>query len=218
MTSEHAEIFGRVDYPVLGPDTTNEMVRTACTVAVDVGLGSVTVNGSKVKFASILTADTPVRVIAVVGGFPVGQVHTAVKPFEAALAVQQGAAEIDLMMNVGFFTECSPDYLLREVREVVAAAQGRPVNVVLETGYLSDSQKVKAAGIAADSGAHGVVTCSGFGPGGASVEDVVLLRESLPESVAVIAAGGVDSTEAAVALVAAGAARVRVADIAAVRQ
>lgn len=209
-------LAARLDYPVLAPTTTNEAVRAAARLATDSTLGSITVHGSKVKFAEILTRDTGVAVGAVIGGFPIGQVPTAVKAREAGLAVQHGASRLDLMMNIGFFTECSPDYLLREVREVVAAADGRPLNVILETGYLTDAQQVKAAGIAVDGGAVGVVTCSGFGPGGATVAGVGLLRANLPEAVAVIAAGGVQDRATAEALIAAGAARVSVTDPAAV--
>lgn len=210
------ELAARLDHPVLAPDTTNAVVRTAVAEAVAAGLGSVTVSGCKVKFASILAQGTGLRVRTVVGGFPLGQVPVAVKPFETAQAVELGAAEVDMMMNVGFFQECSPDYLLREVREVVAAAEGLPVNVVLETGYLSDAEKVKAAGVAVEVGASGLVTCTGFGPGQATVEDVALLRANVPAEVAVIAAGGVRTAAQATALLESGAAQVAVTDVAAV--
>ncbi|WP_028708759.1 deoxyribose-phosphate aldolase [Propionicicella superfundia] len=204
ITSEFA---GLVDHAVLAPDVTNEGVRAAYRFTAEAGCGSLVVNGSNVKFASILARGTGVRVGAVVGGFPLGRVPTSVKAFEAAEAVRFGADELTVMMNIGAFLECSPDYLLKEVGDAVRIADGRTVKVTLETGYLTDQQKLRAALICADAGAGFVVTSTGFGPTAATPQDVALLRDGLPAEVEVEAAGDIRTWAEAKALLDAGAAR-----------
>lgn len=201
------ELAAMIDHTMLAPDATNEVVRAACKVAVDSGCASIAVNGSNVKFASILTQGTGVLVDAAIGGFPLGRVPTSVKVFEAREAVKNGAGELDMIMNVGAFKECSPDYLLNEVREVVKVAEGRVVKVIIETCYLTDEQKVRAALICAEAGASFVKTSTGFGPAGATAQDVALLRKNLPADVLVKASGGIRSWSVAKAMIDAGAAR-----------
>ncbi|MDR1212544.1 MAG: deoxyribose-phosphate aldolase [Propionibacteriaceae bacterium] len=204
---ERSQLAGLIDHAMLAPDATNEVVRQACRVAVDQGCAGLALNGSNIKFASILTKGSPVKVVAVIGGFPLGRTPIAVKAYEAGQAVKGGADELDLMINLGAFKECSPDYLLKEVGQVVQLAEGRPVKVILETCYLTDQEKVRAALLAGEAGASWVETSTGFGPGGATVADVALLRSQLPATVQIKASGGLRGLEQARSLWQAGAAR-----------
>lgn len=202
------------EHTILAPDATNEDIRAACALAIERGCGALAVNGSNVKFASILTNRTPIVVSAMIGGFPLGRVPIAIKTLEALEAIKLGAQELELMINIGAFKECSPDYLLREVRETVAAADGRLVKVILETGYLTDPLKIKAGLIAADAGANCISIGTGFGPVVDLVHDVELLRGCLPQHVGIKASGGIDTLETARELLAAGAARLGVTNTA----
>ncbi|MDR1386542.1 MAG: deoxyribose-phosphate aldolase [Propionibacteriaceae bacterium] len=210
MTMERSQPAGLIDHALLAPDATNESVRQAARVAIERGCAGLTLNGSNVKFGSILTKGSAVKVVAVVGGFPLGRTPIAVKAFEAARAVQDGADELDLMINLGAFKECSPDYLLKEVGEVVRAAQGRPVKAILETCYLTDQEKVRAGLLAGQAGAGWVVTSTGYGPGDATVADVALLRSQLPAALQIKAVGDLRTKQRAQALLEAGAARLGV--------
>ncbi|MDR1079044.1 MAG: deoxyribose-phosphate aldolase [Propionibacteriaceae bacterium] len=206
---ERSQLAGLIDHAMLAPDATNEVVRQACRVAIGQGCAGLALNGSNIKFGSILTKGSPVKVVAVVGGFPLGRTPIAVKVFEASQAVRDGADELDLMINLGAFKECSPDYLLKEVGQVVRVAEGRPVKAILETCYLTDPEKVRAAALAGQAGASWVRLATGYGPGGASAADVALLRSQLPPSLQIEAAG-VPGWERARGLLEAGAARLGV--------
>lgn len=201
------EFAAMLDHTILKPDATKEDVRAACKVAMEAGCATIAVNGCDVKFASILTQDSATGVDVGFGGFPLGRVPTSVKIFEASEAVKNGATELDMIMNVGAFKECSPDYLLNEVSKIVEIADGRIVKVILETSLLSDTEKVKAAKICADAGADFVKTSTGFGSAGATPHDVALLRDCLPDHVKIKASGGIRSWADAKALIDAGADR-----------
>lgn len=203
-----AELAPLIHHCALAPDATNEVIRAACILAIDSGCEALVVHGSSVKFASILTRGSGTLVDAVVGGFPLGRIATSVKAFEAAEAVRLGADELNVVMNVGAFLECSPDYLLKEVRDAVSAANGRTVKVTLETGYLTDQQKVKAALICADAGADAVVASTGFGPARATAADVAVLRQGLPTEIRVDAAGDIRTWSEAKSLLDAGVGRI----------
>jgi deoxyribose-phosphate aldolase len=129
------------------------------------------------------------------------------KRYETEVAVDQGAQEIDMVLNIGRLKDGDSEYLLREMRDVVEAADERPVKVILETGFLTREEKVLACRLALESGAHFVKTSTGFGPGGATVEDVRLLRELVGPNFGVKASGGIRDYETAVAMLEAGATR-----------
>jgi deoxyribose-phosphate aldolase len=147
-----------------------------------------------------------VKVCTVIG-FPFGATPARVKAFETSLAVADGADEVDMVMNVGAFRSRDYDYVKDEIAAVVRAAEGAVVKVIVETGYLTDKEKVRACLIAKDARAHFVKTATGYGPSGASVHDVRLMRKTVGGQMGVKAAGGIRHLKQACQLIMAGANR-----------
>lgn len=203
------ELAALIDHTLLKPDATETMVRRLCAEARQYGFAAVCVNPVYVKLAAEELKGSPVRVATVVG-FPLGATFTEVKVRETALAVAAGAAEIDMVIDLGALK----DGRLRRVEEDVAAvvreaaAGGATVKAILETTLLTEEEKVTAARLAVAAGAAFVKTSTGFGPGGATVEDVRLLKQTVGDKAGVKASGGIRTAEAALAMVAAGASRI----------
>jgi deoxyribose-phosphate aldolase len=143
-----------------------------------------------------------------VTGFPLGAGSSEAKQFETESAVRHGAQEINCVLNVGRLKQKDDLYVLRELSEIVKAAGGVPVKVILETCLLNNEEKVRACGIVVDSGAHFVKTSTGLLSGGATVADVRLLREAVGPAFGVKASGGIRDAETALALIEAGATRI----------
>jgi deoxyribose-phosphate aldolase len=156
--------------------------------------------------AYAILADTEVVVASVVG-FPLGGMDSDAKRYETELAVDLGADEIDLVMNLGRLKDGDDRFVLRELRDVVEAADDRVVKVILETCLLTREEIIRACHLVCDSGAHFVKTSTGFSKSGATVEDVRLLREAVGPKFGVKASGGIRNREAAEAMIAAGANR-----------
>lgn len=201
------ELARYIEHTLLRPDATRGQIERLCEEARTHGFYGVCVNGSRVELASYLLEETDVRVVAVVG-FPLGAMSGDVKRFETEAAVDDGAHEIDMVMNIGLLKDGEYKRLLRELRDVVEAADERPVKVILETGLLTQEEKVRACELVLDSGARFVKTSTGFGPGGATVEDVRLLRQTVGERLGVKASGGIRDTATALAMIEAGADRI----------
>jgi deoxyribose-phosphate aldolase len=200
-------LAGMIDHTLLKPEATPAQIEQLCTEAVEHGFATVCVNGAWVQLAAGLVAGTGVGVAAV-AGFPLGAGSSAAKACEAADEVRAGATEVDMVINVGALK--AGDYSLVEVdmTEVVrSAGQDAIVKVILETALLTDDEKVRACELAVAAGAAFVKTSTGFGPGGATVEDVALLRRTVGPDVGVKAAGGIRTRERAEAMVRAGASR-----------
>lgn len=197
-----------IDHTLLKPDATAAQVEQLCCEARELGLGAVCVNPSYVKLAAKLLEGTKVTICSVVG-FPLGASKKEIKAYEARRALLDGAREIDMVMNVGAMK--SGDYrLVEEDMRGVREACGRQVvlKVILETALLTDEEKVKACEIAKKAGVDFVKTSTGFGPGGATVEDVRLMRSVVGPQMGVKASGGIRDTEAAERMIAAGASRI----------
>jgi deoxyribose-phosphate aldolase len=149
--------------------------------------------------------------VCTVIGFPLGATTPSVKKKEAEEAVRNGAREVDMVINIGALKEGNYDLVVADIRGVVEAVTallpGGLVKVIIETGYLNHGEKITACRLVRQAGAHYVKTSTGFGPGGATVEDVKLLRENLPPEMGVKASGGIRTTGQALALIEAGAAR-----------
>jgi deoxyribose-phosphate aldolase len=200
-------LAGMIDHTLLKPEATPAQIEQLCKEAVEHGFATVCVNGAWVQLAAGLVAGTGVGVAAV-AGFPLGAGSSAAKACEAADEVRVGATEVDMVINVGALK--AGDYALVEVdmTEVVrSAGQDAIVKVILETALLTDDEKVRACELAVAAGAAFVKTSTGFGPGGATVEDVALLRRTVGPDVGVKAAGGIRTREQAEAMVRAGASR-----------
>lgn len=201
------DIAGHIDHTLLRPDATAADLEKTCAEAVQHGFFGVCVNPSLISLASWLLRDrTPVPVAVV--GFPLGATLPEVKMCEAREAVCRGAQEIDMVMNIGAFKARDFRAVAKDIRTVVEAVQDRPVKVILETGLLSDAEIVEACGICVDAGAAFVKTSTGFGPGGATVEHVRLMREIVGPDIGVKASGGIRTFEEAVAMIEAGASRI----------
>ena len=198
------EIAGIIDHTCLAPDAGISEIRRLCREAVEHGFKSVCVNPIWVEEASENLRDHAPIVCSVVG-FPLGA--TAAKAWETERAVAAGAGEIDMVIPIGHLKQGSHNLVHGHIREVVVAAEGRPVKVILETCLLNREEKVAACLLAVDAGAAWVKTSTGFSTGGATVEDVRLMAETVGERASVKASGGIRTFGQAVAMVEAGAAR-----------
>ena len=195
-----------IDHTLLKPEATAKDIERICAEARQHRFYSVCVNGSRVAQAAALLEDTEVKVAAVVG-FPLGAMEADAKRFETEAAVDSGAQEIDLVLNIGRLKEGDDRYVARELRDVVEAADERPVKVIIEACLLSEEEKVRACHLILDSGAKFVKTSTGFGNGGATLEDVRLLRATVGPKFGVKAAGGIRDLRTALAMIEAGATR-----------
>jgi deoxyribose-phosphate aldolase len=195
-----------IDHTLLKPDATREDLIKLCDEARRYGFATVCVNSGNVALCARLLAGCATRPIAVVG-FPLGAATTGAKVFEAREAIRAGAAEIDMVINIGQLKARNYGFVECDIREVVQAARPRPVKVILETGALSRDEKVIGCALAKAAGAAFVKTSTGFGPGGATAEDVALMRQVVGDEVGVKASGGVRTTEDARRMVQAGANR-----------
>ena len=195
-----------IDHTVLKPDTTEAQIRELCAEAREYCFASVCVSPVWVPVAAAeLAGRTPL--VCTVIGFPHGANRTAVKAFETEQAVQDGADEIDMVIAIALLKSERYAEVEADIKAVVDAAQGRTVKVILETALLTDEEKVIACVLSQNAGADFVKTSTGFASGGASPQDVALMRRVVGESMGVKASGGVRSAEDAYAMVEAGATR-----------
>lgn len=201
------ELAARIEHTLLRADATAQEIERLCNEARRNSFHGVCVNGSRVLLAVHLLEDTDVKVVAV-AGFPLGASEADVKRYEAEAAIDNGASEIDVVINIGQLRDGDTKAVLRELRDVVEAADERPVKVIIETSALSREQKLLACEIVVDSGAQFVKTSTGFGTGGATPEDVRLLRDAVGPKFGIKASGGIRTCEAALALIRAGADRI----------
>lgn len=196
-----------IDHTLLKPDATPEQIRRLCTEADENGFASVCVNPAYVPLAAELLKDSAVNVCTVIG-FPLGMNATAIKAAEALKAVQDGADELDMVIQVGQLKSGNLAYVEDDIRAVVEASGGRLVKVIIETALLTDEEKVTACQLAQRAGADFVKTCTGFSGGAASVHDIALMRKTVGPDMGVKASGGVRDYASAVALIEAGATRI----------
>ena len=185
-----------IDHTLLKPEATAADIRRLCAEAREHCFHAVCVNGSRVELARHSLEDSAVKVAAVVG-FPLGAMDADAKRFEAEAAVDAGAQELDLVLNVGRLKDADDRYVLRELRDVVEAAEGALVKVILEACLLTRDEKLRACSLVLESGAAFVKTSTGFAAGGATLEDVKLLREAVGPEFGVKAAGGIRDAAAA---------------------
>ncbi|GFP18867.1 deoxyribose-phosphate aldolase [Candidatus Hakubella thermalkaliphila] len=203
----HPDIAKLIDHTLLAPDATRERIARLCQETREYGFASVCVNPGWVKIAAQLLEGSEVKVCTVIG-FPLGATTTLTKAMETRDALANGADEVDMVLNVGALKSGDEDWVREDIASVVKAANGRVVKVILETGLLTDEEKVKASLLAKEAGASFVKTCTGFGPGAATVEDIALLRKTVGEKMGVKASGGVKDYETARRMIEAGANRI----------
>ena len=196
-----------IDHTLLKPDASQEQIETLIEEAKKYDFASVCVNPTWVNFAAQALKATDVKVCTVIG-FPLGANTPELKAFETSDAIQNGANEIDMVINIGALKSRNFDLVERDIRAVVEAAKGTLVKVIIETCLLTDDEKVKACQIAQKAGADFVKTSTGFSTGGATVADVALMRKTVGPDMGVKASGGARSYEDALAFIKAGATRI----------
>ena len=202
-----SELASYIDHTLLKPDATRAQLEQLCAEAAEHQFSTVCVNGSRVELAYSLLEDSDVQVCTVVG-FPLGAMDADAKRYETEVAVDLGASEIDMVMNVGRFKDGEHDYIVREIRDVVEAADDRVVKVILETCLLTNDEIAQASKLVTQAQAHFVKTSTGFGNAGATLEHVRLMRETVGQFAGVKAAGGVRNGNDAQAMIEAGATRI----------
>jgi len=197
-----------IDHTALKPETTQHEIVKLCEEARTHAFASVCVNPAYVPLAAALLADVPVEICTVVG-FPLGATRSSVKAFETDQAIRDGATEIDMVINIGALKSDDYQTVLEDIVAVVQVAHGAGaiVKVIIEAALLTDEEKVIASRLAKIAGADYVKTSTGFGPGGATVEDVALMRRTVGPEMGVKAAGGIRSYEDAQKMIEAGATR-----------
>jgi len=196
-----------IDHTLLKPDASQEQIMNLIEEATEHDFASVCVNPTWVAFAAQALKGTDVKVCTVIG-FPLGANTPEVKAFEAEDAIQNGADEIDMVINIGALKSQDYELVEKDIRAVVEAAKGTLVKVIIETCLLTDDEKVKACQIAQKAGADFVKTSTGFSTGGATVADVALMRKTVGPNMGVKASGGARSYEDALAFIEAGATRI----------
>jgi len=201
------DLAGNIDHTLLKPDATEEAVGKLCREALEHCFASVCVNPCHVEYCARLLRGSSVEVCTVVG-FPLGATTSAVKAYEAAEAVRRGATEIDMVINIGYLKGGQYSRVMEDIRAVVQAAEGKCVKVIIEAALLTDEEKVAACALAREAGADFVKTSTGFASGGATVEDVALMRRVVGAEMGVKAAGGIRDAETAEAMLRAGANRI----------
>lgn len=196
-----------IDHTLLKPTATSAEVEQLCHEARQHKFASVCVNTSFVDLCASLLAGSGVKVCCVVG-FPLGAMSSESKAFETRDAVRRGADEIDMVVNVGRLKDGDFQYVVDDIRAVVRAAGGRTVKVILETALLTDDDKVAGCVLSKAAGAHFVKTSTGFGPGGATAEDIALMRRVVGDKMGVKASGGIRDCDTARKMVESGATRI----------
>jgi len=198
------------DHTVLKPETTQAQVRQLCSEAHSLGFAAVCVAPVWVPVAAAALQGSTCKVVGVVG-FPHGTSLPEVKALEAQHMISAGARELDMVINIGALKGGDPATVQQDIAAVVRVARARPgvlVKVILETALLSDEEKVQACRLAEIAGADFVKTSTGFGPGGATVRDVRLLRTIVGNRLGVKASGSIQTLASALAMIEAGASRV----------
>jgi deoxyribose-phosphate aldolase len=198
-----------IDHTLLKPEATAAEIDQLCREAAQYRFASVCINPTWVKRAAENLRGTSVPVCTVIG-FPLGAGTSEIKAMEARRALRDGAREVDMVLNIGALKSGDHDLVLKDIEKVVDAAHevGALCKVILETALLTDEEKVVASALAKKAKADFVKTSTGFGPGGATVYDVALMRETVGPEMGVKASGGVRTTDDAEDMIAAGATRI----------
>lgn len=200
-------LAAKIDHTLLKPDTTPEEIKRVCEEARKYHFATVCVNSAYISLVSEQLKGSGVKPIAVVG-FPLGAASTASKAFEAREAIRNGAQEIDMVINIGALKARDYSLVLDDIRQVVEASRPYGVKVILETSSLNDDQKILGCALSKAAGAAFVKTSTGFASGGATAEDIALMRRIVGPEMGVKASGGIRTYEDAAKMIAAGASRI----------
>lgn len=201
------KILSMIDHTILKPEATKEMVRVLCEEAIEYEFAAVCVNPFYVKYSKELLKGSNIKIATVIG-FPLGANTSSVKAFETEDAIKNGADEIDMVINVGALKSKDYSIVKEDISAVVEAAKNKAlVKVIIETSLLNHEEKIKACQLAMDAGADFVKTSTGFSTGGATVEDIKLMKEVVGDKLKIKASGGIRDLENANKMIQAGANR-----------
>ena len=196
-----------IDHTLLRPDATAADIEKLCSEAISYGFKAVCVHGGYLPLAESLLQGTPVLLAAVVG-FPLGATPSSVKAFEAETYIKQGATELDMVINLGWVKSAHWEKIGEELLLLRAIAPAATLKLILETAYLTRGEIIRCCELARDHGWDFVKTSTGFGPAGAKLQDVRLMKETVGDKLKVKASGGIRDLESALAFIAAGASRI----------
>lgn len=205
---EHKDIYKMIDHTLLKQDATSEEIKKLCKEALEYNFASVCVNPTNVELAAKILNGSLVKVCTVIG-FPLGANTTKIKVLETKDAIENGATEVDMVINIGRLKDKDYDYVKKDIEAVVNEVKGKAlIKVIIETCLLADEEKVIACKLASEAKADFVKTSTGFSTGGATPFDVKLMRETVGENMGVKASGGVRTSEYAKELIKNGANRI----------
>jgi deoxyribose-phosphate aldolase len=201
-------VAAMIDHTLLKPEATRQQIESLCQEAKEYKFASVCVNPTWVSTAKELLKGSGVMVCTVIG-FPLGATTSETKAFETKNAIENGAEEVDMVINIGALKDHNDDLVEKDIRAVVEAAKGKAhTKVIIETSLLTKEEKVRACELSVKAGADFVKTSTGFSTGGATAEDIALMRETVGPDIGVKASGGVRNTEDVQKMIEAGATRI----------
>jgi len=203
-----SNVAAMIDHTLLKPEATKEQIKTLCQEANENKFFSVCVNPTWVSSAKEFLEGSGVKICTVIG-FPLGATTSETKAFETNNAIEHGADEVDMVINIGALKDENDDLVEKDIRAVVEVAKGRALTkVIIETSLLTKEEKIRACELSVKAGADYVKTSTGFSTGGATVEDITLMRQTVGPEIGVKASGGVRSTADAQKMIEAGATRI----------
>ncbi|WML59687.1 deoxyribose-phosphate aldolase [Neobacillus sp. PS2-9] len=201
-------VAAMIDHTLLKPEATKEQIETLCQEAIENKFFSVCVNPVWVRTSKELVKNSEVKVCTVIG-FPLGASTSETKAFETKNAIENGADEVDMVINIGALKDQNDTLVENDIRAVVEAAKGKALTkVIIETSLLTKEEKIRACELSVKAGANYVKTSTGFSTGGATFDDIALMRKTVGPTIGVKASGGVRSTEDAQKMIEAGATRI----------
>lgn len=201
------DIAKMIDHTNLKGDATTKDIEKLCEEAKKYGFASVCINPSYVPLSKDILKNTDIKVCTVIG-FPLGANTSKIKFFETTEAIRNGADEIDMVINIGALKSGLDDEVKSDIAGVVAAAEGKIVKVIIETGLLNEDEKLKACKASEESGANFVKTSTGFGVSGATIEDIKLIRENIESNMGIKASGSIRDLKTTLDMINAGATRI----------
>jgi deoxyribose-phosphate aldolase len=207
MRKFNRRIAHLIDHTLLKATTTKEEIKKLCVEAKKYEFASVCVNPTYVSFASRFLTGSSVKVCTVIG-FPLGATTTNVKVCEAKDAIRNGADEIDMVMNIGALKSKNYKLVYDDVKAVRKATQKKVLKIIIETAYLTRNEKIEACKLSKKAGVDYVKTSTGFGPSGAVVEDILLMRKTVGPTLGIKASGGIKTQSDAIKMIKAGATRI----------
>ena len=199
-------VVKKIDHTLLKPDATEDQVKAIVNEAIKHHFFSVCIQPCYVKLCAEMTNNTDVSVCTVIG-FPLGANHTLSKVYETKQAILDGADEVDMVINISALKSKNDQLVKDDIKAVVDAAEGKVVKVIIETSLLNEDEKIRACKLATEAKAHFVKTSTGFNGGGATLEDVKLMKENISKNMKVKASGGIRDLDMAKKMIATGADR-----------